>query len=159
MGVGKSTTGRKLASKLGYKFIDTDTSFENRYKLGINTFFNKYGEDLFRKLENEILVSTYKLDNHVIATGGGMPCYPEAMSQINENGISIYLEMSENALHSRLLNSKQKRPLVMNKNEGELLEFIKNKLENRIPYYSQSNITVPALSIKIDTLIQKLNEI
>ena len=157
MGVGKSTAGKKLASRLGWKFIDTDAKFENKYRLSIDTFFNKYGEELFRKLENDILISTFDLDNYVISTGGGMPCYSGAMQQINANGVSVYLEMSELAITSRLINSKQKRPLVMNLSEEELVDFIHNKLSERSTCYSQANIIVPALSIDIDLLVGKLS--
>lgn len=156
MGVGKSTVGRKLASKLGWKFLDTDAAFEEKYKVSINTFFEKYGEDLFRKLEHDILKSTFSLNNYVISTGGGVPCYSDAMHQINENGVSVYLEMNENAILRRLLNSKQKRPLVIYKPENELIEFIKEKLLIRIPYYTQAIISVPAISVNLDELLEKI---
>lgn len=156
MGVGKSTVGKKLATKLGWKFIDTDSVFEKKYRLSINTFFDKYGEDLFRKLENEILQSTFELNNYVISTGGGTPCFQGAMQQINDNGISVYLEMNDKAIISRLINSKQKRPLVMNKSNEELIEFVSSKLKERQPCYSQAVITSPAISIDIDLLLEQL---
>lgn len=156
MGVGKSTAGRKLASMLGWKFLDTDAAFEEKYKVSINTFFEKYGEKLFRKLEHDILKSTFNLNNYVIAAGGGIPCYLDAMQQINANGISVYLDMNEKAILNRLLNSKQKRPLVVYKTESELIDFIKDKLNNRIPYYSQAIISVNAISIDLDELLEKI---
>lgn len=156
MGVGKSTVGKKLASLLDWSYYDTDVAFEEKYKISINTFFEKYGEDLFRKLENDILASTFNLNNCIISTGGGMPCYPEAMNKINENGISVYLEMSEKAIQSRLLKSKQKRPLVMYKSEDELYGFIKEKLISRVPYYSEAIITVQGISINMNELLEKI---
>lgn len=156
MGVGKSTAGKKLALKLGYNYIDTDKVFENQFKLGIETFFNKYGEELFRKLEHEVLESTFAYSNCVVSTGGGMPCYKDSMGKINSNGISVYLEMDEKSILNRLLASKQKRPLVKNLNENELLLFIQCKLSERRSYYEQANIIVPALSISIDSLASQL---
>lgn len=156
MGVGKSTVGRKLASELGWEFFDTDTAFEEKYKVSISTFFEKYGEDLFRKLEHDILKSTFNLNNYVVSTGGGMPCYLDTMPLINENGISVYLDMNENTILNRLLNSKQKRPLVVYKTENELIDFIKEKLFIRIPYYTQAIISVPAISVNIDELLEKI---
>ncbi len=153
MGVGKSTAGRKLASKLGWQYIDIDKVFEEKYKLGIDAFFIKYGEELFRKLENDILKSTFELDNYVISTGGGTPCFMDGMKQINENGISVYLKMNEQAILSRLVKSKQRRPLVSNKPEVDLLDFINAKLRERDPIYSQAMITVQAISINIDSLL------
>ncbi len=152
MGVGKSTAGKKLAGKMGREFLDTDALFEKRYKLSISSFFAKYGEDLFRKLENEILKSTFNMDNCVISTGGGLPCYGDSMDEINNNGISIYMEMSVNAIFSRLINSKQKRPLIKNMTEQQLLHFIDETLAYRIKYYSKSNITIDALSVDVGKL-------
>ncbi len=156
MGVGKSTVGRKLASMLDWNFLDTDAIFEEKYKVSINTFFEKYGEKLFRKLEYDLLKSTFNLNNHVISTGGGLPCYLDAMHQINENGISVYLDMNENTILNRLLNSKQKRPLVVYKTENELIDFIKEKLNDRVPYYTQAIISVPAVSINLKELLEKI---
>ncbi len=158
MGVGKSTTGKKLANKLGWDFIDTDVIFEKKYKLDINTFFSKYGEMLFRKLENEVLKSTFSYNKCVISTGGGMPCYEHAMDQINNNGLSIYLSMPANAILIRLINSKQKRPLVINKTQHELQRYISSSLDERIPYYSKAKIIVPVISINIDLLVKNIVE-
>ena len=156
MGVGKSTAGKKLASKLGFDFIDTDSVFEEKYKLDIDTFFSKYGEELFRKLEYDVLKSTFNLNNCVISTGGGMPCYIDAMQQINNNGVSVHLSMSINAILARLLNSKQKRPLVKNKSESELFEYVSSKLTERGQCYSQASITVSAISININSLVTEI---
>ena len=156
MGVGKSTAGKKLANKLGWQFFDTDSFFEEKYKLGIDAFFNKYGEDLFRKLEHEVLISTFNLHNYVISTGGGMPCYYDAMTLINKHGLSVHITMSEKAILTRLLNSKQKRPLVINKSHDELISFVSDKLSERNPYYSRANLTADAISLNIKALIDDI---
>ncbi len=157
MGVGKSTVGKKLAAKLGYEFLDTDKVFENKYKLRINDFFSKYGEELFRKLEFDILKSTFDKQDCVISTGGGLPCHNDAIREINDNGISVFLEMGDKGIHSRLTASKQKRPLVQMYSEDELLYFIGDKLEERNKYYKQAKIKVPALSIDLEDLITKIS--
>lgn len=159
MGVGKSTAGKKLANKLGWNFIDTDSVFEEKYKLDIDAFFNKYGEVLFRKLEHEVLISTLDLHNYVISTGGGMPCYYNAMTLINNHGLSVHITMSEKAILTRLINSKQKRPLVTNKSHDELIRFVNDKLTEREPFYSQSKLTTNAISLNIQTLIDDIKSI
>lgn len=154
MGVGKSTVGKQLAKKLGFKFIDTDDFFEEKYKINIHTFFEKYGEELFRKLEYKILVNTLKMKNVVVSTGGGTPCFFDSMKLMNENGQTIYLEMTEDALVDRLKNAKRKRPLVMNKKEKELIEVVRIKLGERIPFYSKASLTYEAANIDIEKLHQ-----
>jgi len=159
MGVGKSTAGKKIANKLGWNFVDTDSVFEKKYKLDINTFFNKYGETLFRKLEHDVLISTLELQNCVISTGGGTPCYYEAMTIINQNGLSIHLNMNEKAILTRLINSKQKRPLVISNSKDELISLINKKLIERDPFYSQAKLTVDAISLNINNLISDIRSI
>lgn len=157
MGAGKSTAGKKLARALGYDFFDTDKMLESKYKIAIDSFFNKYGEELFRKLEHQCLTETFGYNNCVISTGGGLPCYFDAMQKINEEGISIYLELNAKAVYSRLIHSKQKRPLLAGKNEEELLLYIDSKLEERKPFYTKANIIVPAVDIDTYILIASLN--
>lgn len=158
MGVGKSTVGKQLASKLGFKFIDTDDVFEVKYKINIHTFFEKYGEELFRKLEYKLLVNTLKMKNVVVSTGGGTACFFDSMKLMNENGQTIYLEMTVDALVERLGKAKRKRPLVMNKKERELVEMVTKKLEERIPFYSQASLTYKALNIDIEELLKTINQ-
>lgn len=152
MGVGKSTLGRQLATKLGYEFLDLDKAFEEKYKVSINDFFKKYGEELFRKLENEVLISTFSMEKVVISTGGGTACHFNAIQQMNKNGTTIYLEMTEAAIVNRLQNAKRKRPLVVNKSESELLDIVKVKLKERIPFYEQASHNVNAMHITVDEL-------
>lgn len=158
MGVGKSTVGKQLAEKLNFKFIDTDDTFEEKYKINIHTFFEKYGEELFRKLEYKVLVNTLKMKNVVISTGGGTACFFDSMKLMNENGQTIYLEMTEEALVNRLKKAKRKRPLVMNKKEKELIEMVTKKLEERKPYYSQASLTYKAMNIDIEELLKTINQ-
>ena len=75
MGSGKSTTGKKLASKLGYSFIDLDVFLEKQSGTSISELFKKGGEELFRASENKALSEVIDLQgDHVISTGGGTPC-------------------------------------------------------------------------------------
>ena len=149
---GKSTVGKKLASIMGYDFIDTDKYFEDKYKISIFDFFEKFGEEMFRKFEHEILKELVVKDNVIISTGGGLPCFNENMDIINDKGISIYLEMPFKAIINRQKNSKQKRPLLKNKNQEEIEEYLKDLLTKREPIYKKSKITIDAQNIDFYSL-------
>ncbi len=140
MGSGKTTTGKKLADSLGYRFIDLDKMIENKFHITIPTLFEKYDENAFRIVEKKILTDTFKIDNVVISTGGGTPCFYDNMEMINSNGISIYLKMDTRSLTDRLLKAKRKRPLIKGKNSEELYAFIKSQLEWREPFYLKATI-------------------
>jgi len=156
MGAGKTTVGKKLASVLGYGFIDLDDYFEERYKIDIQGFFDKYGESLFRILEHERLLKTFDLKDVVVATGGGTPCYLNSIEEINNNGVSVYLEMAPAGIASRLINAVRKRPLIEGKTGDELINYIKKKLDDRLTYYEKAQLTIDGMDVDIKELVELL---
>jgi shikimate kinase len=159
MGAGKTTLGKKLAKKLGYTFYDLDKAFEHKYKTSVDLFFHKYGEEVFRKLEHELLVSTFELDNTVISTGGGTPCFYNGMELINQNGTSIYIELTPQSIYHRLTSAKKRRPLVAEKSKEELHQFIREKLNEREPFYNQAQHIIKGLSVSAGDIEQILRQI
>lgn len=156
MGVGKSTIGKRLARHLGFKFVDTDEMFEEKYKLSIESFFTKYNEKLFREFENKILESTFQLNNTIIATGGGTPCYLNAMDEINASGISVYLHMPVDAIVNRLENTIKPRPLVKGKSHEELTLEVERLLMERVGTYEKAKLKFNALNPDIDLYVKAL---
>ena len=152
MGSGKSTAGKKLAAELNYAFIDLDHFLEKEYQQTIPEIFASKGEAEFRNMEHNTLKKVLEMSNVVIAAGGGTPCYFNNMELMNNNGITIYLKMSVAALVNRLVNAKEKRPLIENKTEPELHAFITRQLEKREDFYSQAHYTVKGKDLKIDEL-------
>ncbi len=156
MGSGKSVIGRKLSAVMGLTFLDLDEAFERKYKINIHTFFNKYGEQEFRLLEHKLLWETRHLENHIIATGGGTPCFHQNMDFINENGVSVYLKVSIPVLVNRLLNSRKSRPLLLGSTPETLETTIENLLLKRSPFYEQAKVIVDEENIDIPFLKQIL---
>ena len=124
MGSGKTTAGKKLARKLAYNFVDLDSLIESETGMSIQNYFGEFGEEKFRLLEQKTLKSTFAFKNTVVSTGGGAPCFFNNIDEINSKGLSIYLKADINLIISRLQGGKNKRPLIKNKNEGELKSYI-----------------------------------
>jgi shikimate kinase len=152
MGSGKSTLGKKIARALGYDFIDLDIYIEQKEQKTINEIFTTSGEDYFRKLEHDCLMSLEAEHHIVIATGGGTPLNGELMSWMLERGCCIYIRMSEAALYSRLKNAAPKRPLLADKNEEELRSYIHEKIEERERVYARSHIIIDGLQTSVTAL-------
>ncbi len=152
MGSGKSTAGKKLAAKFGYDFIDLDHFIESEYKLTIPEIFATKGENEFRAMEHNALKKVIEKNNIVIACGGGTPCYYNNMELMNNNGTTVYIKMSVDALVNRLINAKEKRPLIANKTEAELRAFINRQLEKREDAYHQAQYTVKGKDLDVDEL-------
>lgn len=156
MGAGKTTQSRKFARMINWHWVDLDEMFEERYKISISSFFEKYDENLFRKLESQLLKETNQLQQTVIATGGGLPCYYDNMAWMIEHGLTIYLQISPDAAANRLLASKKKRPVIESKNADDLSDFIKNHIRQRNIYYTQAKVVVKAESCNLDHLLRQV---
>lgn len=156
MGSGKSTVGRKLSSETGLPFIDLDKYIQTKEDRTIDNIFNEKGEDYFRETEHRLLKKIIKKDNIILSCGGGTPCFFNNMSLMNENGITIYLRMPVGALHSRLLNSQNDRPLVKKMYGDELRNYISVTLEEREKYYRMAHHTVEAINLEISSVVKLL---
>jgi shikimate kinase len=143
---------KKIATHLNFSVLDTDKMLEEKYHISVYDCFEKYGEENFRKLEYNILVDALKCENVVIATGGGTPCFFDAMKIINESSLSIYVEMSPKSLTQRLINAKVTRPLTKNKTEEELFDFVTINLSHRETFYKQAKLTVKGENFHINDL-------
>jgi shikimate kinase len=152
MGCGKSTLGKKLATKLGYEFVDLDHQLEKEMGMTIGSYFAAHGEDNFRLQERKTLTEYDYPANIVIATGGGAPCYFDNMEWMNSNGLTIYIQMSPVALAKRLESGKEKRPLLKDLNEEQLIAFIEEKLTYREAFYSKASIVANGISLSADAL-------
>jgi shikimate kinase len=142
MGSGKSTAGNKLASLLGWTFIDLDKYIEKISGDTISGIFSKLGEAHFRKIEAKILRNLNSGTNTVISTGGGTPCYHNNMDYMIETGLTVYLKLSPAQLKNRLSKSKGKRPLILGLKDDKLLDFIVEKLASREKWYNRAEIII-----------------
>ncbi len=154
MGSGKSTAGKKLAKKLGLKFMDMDEVIEREQGMSVPEIFERFGEDEFRNLERALLHEIIQQDDLVISTGGGVPCFYNNMDLINKNGISIYLKMHPADLADRLDKIKADRPLLKNKSGSQLIRYIKQKLKEREKYYLKARFIVDGLDVKEEKLLE-----
>ena len=142
MGCGKTTIGKRLAKSLGWDVIDMDSRIESRYRKTIPDIFASEGEDSFRKKERFILEELSALENVVVSTGGGAPCFFDNIDVMNSSGLCVYIRMTPEALAARLKNAKANRPLLKDKTEEELTNFIKEQLEKRRAFYEQARYVI-----------------
>ena len=158
MGCGKSTIAKELSKKIAVPFIDLDEFIEKKVKMDIKTIFAEKGEIHFRKLEHECFVELLNLTEPVIiGLGGGTPCYANNHELLKrEDALSVYLKASIDTLVSRLSLNKSNRPLIANKNDVEMKEFIATHLFERSYYYNQAQYSV---AVDEQTIEQTVGEI
>src|SRR5690606_15053904 len=109
----------------------------------------------FRKLEKELLTKiTTENTEFVMALGGGTPCFYDNMEFVNKNGQSIYLKYTTEVLLTRLISAKSERPLIKDKTENQLTNFIDEKIAQREKYYAKSKVIIEGIDLDLGELIK-----
>lgn len=135
---GKTTISKRIAEELNYEFIDLDNEFVKKNNINIEDYFKKYGEDEFRKIENEICFLFAKKNHIVISTGGGIIENKENILALKQNGIIIYVQRDYDKINFDL-----SRPLAKNIEEYKILLNKRKKLYEKyanIIVYNNSDI-------------------
>lgn len=151
-GAGKSTIGVLLAKALGYDFLDTDLSIQNREGMLLNEIIAKKGLSEFKKIEEEVNASVY-VEKTVIAPGGSV-CYGQkAMEHLSEISKVIYLKISYEELSKRL-GDLTKRGVVF-----ENGQTLKDLYEERVPLYEKyADLCIEEDGLDIGEVLQKVLE-
>lgn len=142
MGCGKSTFGPKLANALQLPFYDLDILFEERYKISIQNFFSKYGENHFREFEHQILTEAAENEEFVLSTGGGTPCFFDQMNFMNQKGATLFLNPPFEVIVKRLKTSPKKRPLLQRFGAADFEKKLHEHFMQREVCYRQSTFNI-----------------
>ncbi|PWJ15264.1 shikimate kinase [Ruminococcus flavefaciens] len=149
-GVGKSTVGVILAKLLGYSFVDTDLVIQKKEKKLLKDIIAEKGIDGFIETENRIL-SSFSADNSVIATGGSVVYGKEAMANLSDESVVVYLKLDYNKLRYRLGNIKN-RGVVIRK--GQSLNAL---YKERVPLYEKyADIVIDENGCNIEKTVNKI---
>lgn len=149
MGAGKTTIGRLLAKQMGREFYDSDHEIERKTGVKIPLIFELEGESGFRKRETIAIEELSRLDNVVVATGGGAVLLEENRILLKNTGNIIYLRAKVNDLYLRTRNDKS-RPLLQGANPKQKLEQL---------YLVRDPIYTAMADYIVDTGTQSANEI
>ncbi|MBI5220156.1 MAG: shikimate kinase [Bacteroidia bacterium] len=142
MGCGKTSAGKILSKKINIPFIDLDQYIENTTNLSVSRIFLQQGESRFRETERSVLEKIISIENGIIATGGGTPCYQNNMELMNTAGTTIYIKRSISFLLEKLAEDNKNRPLLKGKTKPQILNYINEILPAREPYYLMSKIII-----------------
>ena len=138
MGSGKTSTGRPLAERLGYGFVDADAVIEQAAGCTIPEIFEQDGESGFRAIETQVLNAISQRHSLVVATGGGVVTQSANWGLLH-SGIVIWLDVDREQLLKRLRADTTVRPLLQRPNPEAALDALLNE---RRPLYAEADLTV-----------------
>ncbi len=157
MGSGKSHWGRLLSQRLQLPYFDLDDVITTDEKRSIPEIFAVEGEEYFRRREQEELDRLIETQTAFIcSTGGGTPCFFNNIDRMKKAGTVVWLNTSPDALVVRLLKEKEKRPLIREVSDEELLSFIRKKMNDRRLYYEQAHVHVEEDKADLDSLLKMI---
>lgn len=140
MGSGKTTVSKLLSKALNMELADTDSLIEQRYGMTVSEIFERFGEEEFRRAENELVLELSKGGGRVISCGGGLPIFCKC-DEFFENALTVYLDVTPECVFERLKNDTTRPLLKVENSKSETIRL----LEKRHPVYEKvSNFKVNA---------------
>jgi shikimate kinase len=153
MGAGKSTIGKMLAQRIGYRFYDTDHLVMRGFGKPVSRVFEENGEEAFRKAEMLVLQELAGRTKVVVSTGGGTLVRDETFRLARETGMLIYLRAPVSDLDERVIFSPKDRPVVDVPEDERLFH---ERFEERRRYYERSDLTVDTINRKPDDVVREI---
>jgi shikimate kinase len=153
MGTGKTAIGKRLSTKLDYRFIDTDAEIETATGLKIPEIFKKYGERRFRAEERIAIQKASSCRGAVIATGGGVVLSRENMQALRQGGLIVLLESRPEVISKRVRHHDV-RPLLSR--SSQLETQIEELLAERAPFYADYDLKIDTSDLSFEEVIDEI---
>ena len=126
-GAGKSTVGKALSRELSTSFEDTDAKIVEEQGQSIFDIFSEKGEEAFRAIEREVVLSALHSNKGVVSLGGGAVLDLKVQSEITSSSAAvIFLRVGLSNVIARISN-RTDRPLISKEPEGDWLRILNER--------------------------------
>lgn len=148
MGAGKTTVGRRLAHRLGRRFVDSDEEIEKAAGMKIDDIFATHGEGGFRAGEARVIARLLRDEGIVLGTGGGAFINAETRALIKATAVSVFITADFELLFSRV-SRRNNRPLLKTASPRDTLKTL---IETRYPIYAEADVRVESRDVPQDVV-------
>ena len=145
---GKTTIGKMLENRMQKEFIDPDDIIIEKAGKSIPEIFEESGEAGFRAIETEAAIEVSKLNNKIIATGGGTIKHKVNMDYLRQNGITIFIDRDVD----KLISSDPNRPL------SKSSDALAKMHAERLPLYQKYAAYVAVNNSDIESTVTEIVE-
>ena len=152
MGAGKSSIGRKLATRLALNFVDADAEIELAAGMSIPEIFEIRGEDEFRTGEARVIARLLEGGPQVMATGGGAFMNADTRALIATKGMSVWLQADFDVLMKRI-KRRSDRPLLKTADPAATLLKL---MDERYPVYAGADVTIESRDVLHDVIVEEI---
>lgn len=152
MGCGKSTVGRRLATRLRLPFVDADQAIEEAAGHTIQEIFDRFGEASFRDGERRVIARLLDGPLKVVATGGGAFMNDETRALILARATAIWLQADLDVLVERV-GRREGRPLLKGRDPRTVLADLSAIRE---PVYALAPIHVRSEPLPHDAAVEAI---
>jgi shikimate kinase len=113
MGCGKSTVGREICDRLGYRLLDMDREIERQAEKKIALIFEQSGVEVFRDMESALLRTSVEvgLQRHIVSTGGGVIERSANRDLLRRLGYVVWIDVPFEVILERTSRNRN-RPLL-----------------------------------------------
>lgn len=151
MGAGKSTVGRRLATRLRLPFVDADTEIEAAAAMTIPDIFQTHGEPHFRDGEARVIARLLDGGAKVLATGGGAFMRESTRDRIRAKAVSLWLKADADVILRRV-RRRSDRPLLQTADPAATISRL---IGERHPFYQHADLVIESRDVPHEKIVDE----